>query len=209
MLNHTQAKLNELSGKIAQLETEAKAERLADVAGMENHWRGQGEALAEARAEYDRLIEKREAEVFADDCRRYANEIERRAALGAQIAELDAKIATFSEQTRDYFRAANDIMRWTERATSSGPHFHTSATQRDAFGNVLDVPPLDHLRRPVVPEGEWPAVQEIRDLYNKRAAIGQGLSGMDSSLRDMIAKNPALAYVTLKGRQFGPSTGET
>jgi hypothetical protein len=198
MMSNVQAKMAQRQAEIDRLTPLAKAERHARVAGIDNPWDGSIDALARAQAALSEATEQREAQVFADQVRQIEDLLERRAEAASQLAAVDAKIATYSEQTRDYFRAANDIMRWTDRATSSGPHFHTSATQRDAFGNVLDVPPLDHLRKPVVPDAEWPAVQEIRDLHNKRATIGQGLSGMDSSLRDMIAKNPALAKVVAR-----------
>ena len=198
MMTNAQAEIMELQAEVERLNPSAKAERLASVAGIENRWEGSIDALARAESALSEAKERHEAEIFADQVRQIEDLLTRRAESAAQLAELDAKIATYSAETRDYFNAANAIMDWVRRATSSGPQYRTTATQVDAFGNVLDVPPLDRVRKPVVPVDEWEAVKALRDLYIKRATIGQGLSGMDSSLRDLTAKNPALLLVKVR-----------
>jgi hypothetical protein len=83
-----------------------------------------------------------------------------------------------------------------------GPHYPSSAIQRDSSGSILDIPPKcardPDPTRPLVPESEWPAVQEFRDLYIKRAIIGQNVAQINQALRDMVVKNPALSHVTAR-----------
>jgi hypothetical protein len=115
-----------------------------------------------------------------------------------QLSKIDAKIADYSEQEREYFKRANDIARWTDKAAGAFSQYNlVGAWKLDAYGNKLDVSPEDAQHRPVVPDEHWPAVQQLRDLYAQRATIGQSLSAIDSGLRDMAVKNPALAYLSL------------
>jgi hypothetical protein len=198
MLTPTQAKIHDLVIEMERLAPLVEAERLADVAGIDNLWKGSAERLGAVTAERDWLVEQRTAEVFGEQVRQIQDLLERQSELTAQLGGVDVKIATFSEETRGFFRRANELMSWIDRAIGSRPaHFYPAATQRDAFGNVLDISPKDPRdpRHPLVPDAEWPAVQEIRELYIQRSGLGQQLSIIDSSLRDLTAKNPALALV--------------
>jgi|GEM_PF-3660546 hypothetical protein len=195
MMTPTQAKIDDILAVIERATPMAEAERLAKLAGIENEWKGSIEALTHAQAERDRLVEHRKAQIFADEVARHRDALERRDACAAELAKLDAKIATFPENERNLFAKANEIAGWTQRATSSGPHYRTSDVQTDAFGNILDVPPRDRTHNSVVPAENWEAVKQIREIYIERAIVGQNLSTMDNALRDFIAMNPALAFV--------------
>ncbi len=200
----TQVKISELVAEIERLTPLAEAERLATIAGIEDLCVGCGEILDGAKAERDRLVDERQAALLAEDVRHYRDTRDRRDETFAQISKLDAEIASSSEQERDLFRRANDIAKWTDRATGRFPQGHlASATFRDRFGNILDVSPIDAQQKKIVPDEHWPAVQKLRDLYVQRAVIGQSLSSIESGLREMAVKNPALAFV--KARQLTPA----
>jgi hypothetical protein len=197
VLTTVQGSIAQLQQEIARLEPFAKAERLADVAGVDNFWAGSGKALKEAQAALDRELAKREAEAFAADVRSFLELRDRRNKAAGELAEYDAKVALFSETTRAYFVRANDIAKWVERANGTMPYpsvAHT-AQQRDPYGNVLDVPPRDHRHVPVVPDEEWESVKALRELQISRGIVGRNLATMDQSIRDIVARNPALVSI--------------
>lgn len=202
MLTPIQAKIDDLLAEIDRLSPLAEAERLANAAGIENPWKGSVEALTRAQADRDRLVEQRKAEAFADEVTRYRDSLERRDACATELATLDAKIAAFPDSERTLFARANEIARWTQRATGAMPYaaFPSSDAQRDAFGNVLDVPPRDHNHKAVVPAENWEAVKQLREIYIERATVGQSLVTMENGLRDIVSKNPALAFVKPRQR---------
>jgi len=136
MLTPTQAKIHDLVARIENLAPLAEAERLADVAHIENPWKGSIEALAAATTERDWLVEQQKAESFAREVERYRDSLERRENAAAEVAELDAKIATFSRETHDYFTVCNELTHWVEQATRPGriiPPRPSSATPAEAF----------------------------------------------------------------------------
>jgi hypothetical protein len=195
MLNGSQMKVDELQSEVDRLTPLAKAERLADAAGIENYWKGSTAQLKGAQQALQCAIDEREAQAFASEVRQIEDLHVRRDEVTVQLKKLDDKVATFSEVERTYFKRANDLMRWTDHVTSSLPQYPTSATQRNWKGEILDIPPKDHLHQPVVPDEAWEAVKELREIYKERAVIGQSLSNMDGALRDLIARNPALALI--------------
>ncbi len=204
MMTTTQVKISELVVEIERLTPLAEAERLATIAGIEDLCVGCGEALDAAKAERDRLVDERHAALLADEVRSYRATLERRDEALAQLSKLDVEIAGFSEQELDLFRRANGMAKWTDRAIGRFPQGPlSSVTFRDRFGNVLDVSPIDAHQKKIVPDEHWPAVQQLRDLYVQRATIGQSLDSIESGLRDMAVKNPALAFV--KARQPTPA----
>jgi hypothetical protein len=75
---------------------------------------------------------------------------------------------------------------------AAADHLDRHAGLCDAYGNIRDAPPLDHLRNPMVPPEEWEAVKALRDLHIQRAIIGQGLSSLDQGIRDAITRNRRL-----------------
>jgi hypothetical protein len=196
MMTTTQVRISELASQIATLEPLAQAERLANIAGIEDLCVGCGEALAAAKTERDKLIDERQAELLADDVRRYRDTCDQRDEASTQLSKIDAKIAEYPEQEREYFKRANDIARWTDKATGAFPQYNlVGAWKLDAYGNKLDVSPEDAQHRPVVPDQSWSRVKELRDLYISRTTVGQSLSSIQTGLRDMVLKNPALAYL--------------
>jgi hypothetical protein len=198
MLTARENEITDLVNEIERLTPLAEAERCADLAGIENHWKGSAGALAEALAKRDRLVEGRKSEIFAAGVAQHQDQLEHREVAAANLAELDAKIATFSEENRRFFEAANNIAQWIRQATAPGPHYRMSDVQTDAYGNVLDISPRDNSRRQVVPDEHWESVKRLRELYKERAIIGQSLATLDSGLRELVAKNPALAFVKLR-----------
>lgn len=64
--------------------------------------------------------------------------------------------------------------------------------------SFVDVPPIGNDKRPVVPMEEWQAVKQYREIYLHRQAVAAQLDNIDRGLRGMIAKTPALAFVTAR-----------
>src|SRR5579871_3742446 len=98
MLDTTQAKISELVAEIERLTPLAEAERLAELAGIENLWLGSTRALHAAEKERDRLVDERKGKLFAERVGMIQNELERRIPLAERTRELEAKIAEFSQE---------------------------------------------------------------------------------------------------------------
>ncbi|MGA7094768.1 MAG: hypothetical protein WBW89_00045 [Candidatus Cybelea sp.] len=190
----------EILAEIARLEPLAKAEQLSG--GRDNPWKGSTEALKDARARLEAARIAREAEVQAEEVSMCQDLLDRREDALPKLAEFDAKLAAFGEGTRDYFARANDIMRWeglgvrVDGRTGETLIEPLSKFKRhDAWGNVLDEPPIGANKLPVVPAEEWEAVKQYRYLYFQRQGVASELDNINRSLRDTIEKTPALAFV--------------
>lgn len=195
-LHPTQVKINDCQATIDRLKPFAEAEEMAAIGGMTNHFQGSIKQLQQAEATLERLRKEYKAEIFASEVDRYEKALARRDEAAAQLAELNAKIDSFSETTKEYFRKANVRALWIDRPAGMGNFPVHGANQRDALGRLLDVSPLDaHTGLKIVPDEEWEAVKQVRELYKERSIIGQNLDGLQRDVQHFIAKNPALAYV--------------
>lgn len=198
MMGATELKISELVEAMERLTPLAAAEELANLtSAFPNYWEGSSEALARAVAERDRLVAERKAQTLAADIQGVQESQGHRDVAAAELATVDEKIAAFSDQERDYFKRANDIARWTDKAAGLIPaHYHLAGDHKlDGYGRTMDVSPEDPQHRPIVPEEHWERVKELRELYIQRACVGQSMASIDSGLRDLVAKNPALAFV--------------
>ncbi len=194
--------------EIERLEPLAKAEQLAG--GRDNPWKGKTAELNAARARLEAAREGRKAQAQAEKVSHYQDLLERHGDVAARLAEFDAQLADFGETTRKYFAAANDIMRWTgfglRTDVRTGKEILEPCSPynvRGVWGVLVDEPPLDINKRPVVPAEEWEAVKRYRYVYLQRQGVAGELDSINRSLREMIALTPALAYV--KARQGVPA----
>lgn len=187
----------ELEREIERLEPLAQAERLAQIADVENHWKGSGRALEDARVALEHAKEHEQAMAFARDAQLYRQMREQEASLGADIAACNAEIAAFTEEQRTYFARANALMRWTDR-NGLGSHPYMSATQFDSQGKPLDVSPRDinqpH-RPPIVPDDEWEAVKNLREIHLRRARVGQAHTNVRNAIADLQKRWPAFSVL--------------
>lgn len=183
----------ELLAEIERLEPLAKWEQLAS--GPDNPWKGKTEELEAARAALEAARTRREAETQAEEVRRYQNALERHEFVRARLAEIDAKLNALGDDIGDYFKKANERALWVNRPAGMGNLRVHGGQPIDSRGRVVDVSPLSITGRKIVPDDKWEAVKQYRDLCIQREGVGNELSIIDRSLRDLVARMPALALV--------------
>lgn len=190
MLTATQAQVFDIQRDIENIQPLAKAERLADVAGIKpNLWVGNAQKLRELEAVLESARLADEARAFSEDVRAFRSALSARKRFFAEFSSIEASIAEFDDEARDMFTKVSVVYRWDQRVSDID---RARLEKRDRFGNIIPPPGFN------IEDELWAKLLALRNLHSQRLNASDNVSSTERDIQDAVRRNPALQTLVVE-----------